>query len=362
MDGCRGVVFAGDGTYEVRRFPIPEPPPGGAVLRIEAVGLCASDVAQLHGHHHVPGEVSPVVPGHEIVGRVHALAPDADLGVTVGQRVAVDLVWRCGRCAVCRSGSPYCEVMQVYGFTRGLDDRSGLHGGYAEYMEVGAGSHLLALTDDVPAAELSLFEPLANVMNWFSRVDLQPGETVVVQGPGHMGLICAAYAKVCGAGTVVVSGTGADALRLEAARAAGADRTVDVEAEDLVGVVAEMTGGVMADVVVDLTDAAEPVGLALHLARMGGRVLWAGLKNMEPVPVLSDLVPLKGLSVVGGTGSTAESMRDAVALLNEGRFPTDVLLGEVFTLDQLDEAMGLLARSLPGRDAVRVVLAHDGAE
>ena len=359
MGECRAVVFAGDGTFAVRSFPVPEPPPGGAVLRIEAVGLCASDLAQLHGHRHVPGETSPVVPGHEIVGRVHALAPDADLGVAVGDRVAVDLVWRCGECAVCATGSPYCERMHVYGYTRGLEDGSGLHGGYAEYMEVGAGSHLLRLTDDVPAAELSLFEPLASVVNWFSRVDLRPGETVVVQGPGHMGLICAAYAKLCGAGTVSVSGTGSDALRLAAARAAGADRVVDVDAEDLVEVVAGLTGGVMADVVVDLTDAAVPVGLALQLARMGGRVLWAGLKNMEPVPVVSDLVPLKGLSVVGGTGSTAESMRTAVDLLNEGTFPTDVLLGEVFTLDGLDEAMGLLARALPGRDAVRVVLVHE---
>ena len=145
---CRAAVFAGDGTYEVREFPVPEPPPGGAVLAVEAVGLCASDVAQLHGHKHVPGEVSPVVPGHEIVGRVHALDPAADLGVRVGQRVAVDLVWRCGTCAMCRTGSPFCERMQLYGYTQGTDVRSGLHGGYGEYMEVLPNSHLLPLTDD----------------------------------------------------------------------------------------------------------------------------------------------------------------------------------------------------------------------
>lgn len=358
MSSCRAAVFAGDGTYEVREFPVPEPPPGGAVLAVEAVGLCASDVAQLHGHKHVPGEVSPLVPGHEIVGRVHALAPDADLGVEVGQRVAVDLVWRCGQCAVCKSGSPYCEQMQVFGYTRGLDEGTGLHGGYGEYMEVEASSHLLPLTDDVPAEELSLFEPLASVANWFGRVHLQPGETVLVQGPGHMGLICAAYAKTRGAGTVIVSGTGADTLRLAAARDVGADHTIDVDAENLVEAVGRITGGAMADVVVDLTDAAAPVGLALEAVRMGGRVLWAGLKNMAEVTLVSDLVPLKGLTVVGGSGSTAESMREAVAVLNAGDFPTRALLGEVFTLDQLDEAMGLLTRTLPGRDAVRVVLAH----
>ena len=321
-------------------------------------GLCASDVAQLHGHKHVPGEVSPVVPGHEIVGRVHALDPAADLGVEVGQRVAVDLVWRCGECAVCRTGSPYCERMQLYGYTQGTDVRSGLHGGYGEYMEVLPNSHLLPLTDDVPAEQLSLFEPLANVANWFGGVALQPGETVVIQGPGHMGLICAAYAKHLGAGKVIVSGRGADRFRLDAALAIGADHVIDVDAEDLVGAVAELTEGRLADVAVDLTDAAVTVGTCLELARMGGRVLWAGLKNMSQVSVISDLVPLKGLTVVGGAGSTAQSMRLATAILNEGGFPTEALLGEVFTLDEIDEAMALLTRAAPGRDAVRVGLAH----
>jgi threonine dehydrogenase-like Zn-dependent dehydrogenase len=358
MDTCRAAVFNGDGTYEVREFPVPTPPPGGAVLRGEAVGLCASDVAQLHGHKHVPGEVSPVVPGHEIVGRVHALAPDAALDVRVGQRVAVDLVRRCGACDVCRSGSPFCSQMQLYGYTQGLDVRSGLHGGYGEFMEILPNTQLLPLTDDVPASQLSLFEPLANVVNWFGGVGVQPGESVVVQGPGHMGLICAAYAKLLGAGTVIVTGRGADRFRLDAALTIGADHVIDVDAEDLVGSVANLTDGRMCDVAVDLTDATVTVGACLELARMGGRVLWAGLKNMSQVSVVSDLVPLKGLTVVGGAGSTAASMRTAVDVLNSGRFPTASLLGEVFTLDRIDEAMALLMRAAPGRDAVRVGLVH----
>lgn len=356
---CRAGVFGGDGTYEVREFAVPEPPPGGAVLKVEAVGMCASDVAQLHGHKHVPGEVSPLVPGHEIVGRVHSLAPGADLGVGVGQRVAVDLVWRCGACDVCRSGSPYCRDMQVYGYTRGLDDGSGLHGGYGEYMEVQPNTHLLPLTDDIPAAELSVFEPLANVTSWFDGVALQPGETVVIQGPGHMGLTCAAYAKELGAGTIIVSGTSADSVRFAAALELGVDHVVDIDEIRLADAVADLTDGRMADIAVDLTDAKVAVGSALEVARMGGRVLWAGLKNMEQVSMVSDLVPLKGLTVVGGSGSTPQSMEKAVALLNTGRFPTRALLGEVFTLDTIDDAMGLLARTVPDRDAVRVGLVHD---
>ena len=358
MDTCRAAVFSGDGTFEVREFPRPSAPPGGAVLKVEAVGLCASDLAQLHGHKHVPGEVSPLVPGHEIVGRIHELGAGADFGVQVGDRVGVDLIRRCGECEVCRSGSPYCLNMQLYGYTQGLDVGTGLHGGYGEYMEVMPNTHFVPLTESVPASQLSLFEPLANVVNWFGRTQLQAGESVVIQGPGHMGLICAAYAKLLGAGTVIVTGTARDQIRLEVATRVGADHVIDVDADAAVERVAQLTGGTMADVVVDLTDAAAPVGMCLELVRQGGRVLWAGLKNMNPVTITSDLVPLKGLTVVGGAGSTAQSMDRTGEVLNSGEFPTEALQGEVFTLDTLDEAMALLARADPDRDAARVSLVH----
>ena len=350
---CRGVVFNGDGTFQLRDdFPVPEPPAGGGVLKVEAVGMCGSDVAQLHGHQHVPGEKSPLVPGHEIVGRVHALADDANLGVAVGDRVAVDLVVR----APVTENNPF-GLGEVYGYTMGLEDGHGLWGGYGEYMGVLPNTHLVKLTDDIDAAELTLFEPLANVCNWFSRMPVGEGETVVVQGPGHMGLVYAAEAKRRGAETVIVTGTGADALRLEVAREVGADVTVDVTATDLVAFVAEITGGAMADMAVDLADTTATVPLCLSLVRQGGKVQLAGLKNLAPVEMITDLIVLKGLTVQGGSGSTPGSMREAVDILNSGEFPTGPLLGEVFGLDEIDQAMALLQRTAD-HDAVRVGLRH----
>lgn len=350
---CRGVVFNGDGTFQMRDdFPVPEPPSGGGVLKVEAVGMCGSDVAQLHGHKHVPGEKSPLVPGHEIVGRVHALADDANLGVAVGDRVAVDLVVR----APVSETNPF-GLGEVYGYTLGIEDDHGLWGGYGEYMGVLPNTHLVKLTDDIDAAELTLFEPLANVCNWLSRMPVGGGETVVVQGPGHMGLVYAAEAKRRGAETVIVTGTDADALRLEVAREVGADVTVDVTATDLAAFVAEITGGAMADMAVDLADTTATVPLCLSLVRQGGKVQLAGLKNLAPVEMITDLIVLKGLTVQGGSGSTPSSMREAVAILNSGEFPTGPLLGEVFGLDQIDEAMALLQRTAD-HDAVRVGLRH----
>ena len=199
---CSAVVFNGDGTWERHDdFDVPQPPPGGAVLAVEAVGLCHSDVAQLHGHKHVPGEVSPTVPGHEIVGRVHALAGDADLGVTTGDRVAVNIV-------TYGEPSPVNPLgVRCYGYSFGLDEAEGLWGGYGEYMSVLPGTQLVPLTEEISPAELTIFEPLSNVIAWLDRAKFRAGATVVVQGPGHMGLTCAAMAKHLGAGEVIVTGT-----------------------------------------------------------------------------------------------------------------------------------------------------------
>ncbi len=192
---CRAVVFNGDGTYELRQFDKPTPPPGGAVIKVEAVGMCTSDLEQLKGNKRTPGEVSPVVAGHEMVGRVEALAKDAQFPVAIGDRVAVDLVLRT---------SVYHEKLLVYGHTMGLDIHGGLWGGYGEYMCIAPGTNLMKLTESVPAEHLTLFEPLANAVNWVSTAGVRQGDTVLVQGPGHNGLMCIVAAKMAGASSVIV--------------------------------------------------------------------------------------------------------------------------------------------------------------
>jgi threonine dehydrogenase-like Zn-dependent dehydrogenase len=348
---CRAVVFNGDGTYEIRSFPKPRPPEGGALLQVEAVGMCSSDVAQLAGHKHVPGEVSPVVAGHEIVARVEELAEDADLGVSVGDRVAVDLINR--------RFSYQGNRLVLYGYTLGVDDGSGLWGGYGEYMCVLPGTHLLKLTESLPAEHMTLYEPLANAVNWVSLAGVGEGDTVVVLGPGHVGLMCVVAAKAAGASNIIVTGTSADHLRLDAALKAGACCAIDVDAEDALRKVRRLTRGRLANVVMEVTSSStQAVQQAFEMVGFGGTVLLAGLKNNAPVELVTDDIVLKALTVRGGAGSTRDSMNVAAQLINEGRVPTGDLLGEVFTLDGFDEAMSLLKREHPERDAIRVTIRH----
>lgn len=351
MTTCRAVVFHGDSTYAVREFPIPEPMPGGAVVQVEAVGLCASDVSQLHGHKHVPGEVCPVVPGHEIVGRVHALGSGADFGVEVGQRVGVDILV---------PNSPVRPGMDLYGYTIPPDFEHGLWGGYGEYMGVLPGSQLVPLTDDVPAAELSLIEPLSSIVAWSDAIGLGERDRLVIQGPGHMGLIAAAYASSqLGVRQIIVTGRGSDALRLEAARAVGAHETVDVDAEgDVIGRIRDLTRGGPSAVMELTALATRPVHDAIEMARMGGRILLGGLKDEKPVEIVSDHIVFKALRLIGGSGGVPPTFARAGEVLNSGTFPTAKLVGETYSIDQIDEAMRMLQRKIDGRDAVRVGLVH----
>jgi threonine dehydrogenase-like Zn-dependent dehydrogenase len=350
-DTCRAVVFNGDGTYETRKFPKPEPPEGGALLEVEAVGMCSSDAMQLAGHKHVPGEVSPVVAGHEIVGRVEELAADADLGVSVGDRVAVDLINR--------NFAYRGNRLVVYGYTLGIDDESGLWGGYGEYMCILPGTHLMKLTESLPAEHMTLLEPLANAVNWTSLAGVGEGDTVAVLGPGHVGLMCVVAARAAGASEIIVTGTSADRLRLEAALEVGARHAIDVDAEDAVGRVREITRGRMASVVMEVTSmSTQAVQQAFEMVGFAGTVLLAGLKNNAPVELVTDDIVFRGLTVKGGAGSTGDSMTAAARLINEGNVPTEKLLGEVFTLDGFDEAMSLLKREHPERDAIRVTIRH----
>ena len=170
---CRAAVFLGDGRYEVREFPVPDPPPGGAVLAVEAVGLCGSDVAQFHGVQLVPGASAfPVVPGHETVGRRRrSWRPTPTSASREGDRVAVDEVL---------STDPY----RIYGYSDMTGDGEvGLWGGYGEDMQIFAGTRLHRMTDRRPAEEVTLFEPLANALHWVDVVGVQRGRHGRDPGP-----------------------------------------------------------------------------------------------------------------------------------------------------------------------------------
>jgi threonine dehydrogenase-like Zn-dependent dehydrogenase len=339
----RAIVFNGDETWEMRDLAVPDPQPGGAVLRVEATGLCHSDIDHFRGHVHTSwGGAFPSIAGHEIVGRLEKITPEAAeaWGVVEGDRVAVtELV-----------ETP--DGYRIYGHDFSVNEGSGLYGGFAEHLELLPGSQVFRLREDRPAAELTVFEPLSCAVTWVGPV--KKDDVVVIEGPGHMGMATIVAARAAGASSVIVTGMARDAFRLDAARGIGADQVIDVEADDPVARVRDITDGAMADVVIDAA-AGNPltVNVAMDLVRKGGHVVIAGMKDRPLEGFHSDWIPTRRITLHPGAGLDAKT---AVELINAGKVPTEAMLGEVFPLEQFEEAFSLLTRSTPGRDAVRVAL------
>jgi threonine dehydrogenase-like Zn-dependent dehydrogenase len=343
----RAVVMPGDGTWELRELPVPDPPPGGALLRVEAVGMCHSDVDHLHGIVHTPwGGAYPSIAGHEIVGRIDALADGAGprWGVTVGQRVAV-------RESVPLPGVP--GGIRVYGHDFAVDERSGLFGGFADYMELLPETLLEPLPDDIPATELTVWEPLAIAVRWATAV--KPGDSVAILGPGHLGLASIVAARAAGAMRIFITGTPADAIRLEAARKLGVEEAIDISTADPVERIRELAGDGV-DVVIDAASGSTAtVTQGMQMARRGGTVVIGGLKDRKPVDgFISDWIPMRQLHL--HAGFPGDHVKTSVELIRQGKVPTADLLGEVVTMDGFGDALRLLARDLPGRDAIRLAL------
>jgi threonine dehydrogenase-like Zn-dependent dehydrogenase len=340
----RAIVFKGDETWALREVPKPKLRPGCAVLRVEAVGICHSDVDQFRGHAPVPsGGVFPTIPGHEIVGRIDDISPEAaaELGVQEGDRVGV-------RSFVATPGGN----SRVYGFDFRVDEASGLFGGYADYMELVPGSEVQKLRDDLPATELTVYESLANSATFVRPAQL--GESLLVLGPGHMGLAAIVAARAQGVGTIIAVGLSRDRLRLDTALRIGADHAVDLESEDAVARVAEATGGMMADVVLDVASG-NPVSFitALELVGPGGKVVAAGMKDRPLDGLDINRIPLRHVTVLPGGGV---DLALSCSLINDGKVPTKDLLGESFPLERFEEALALAERRVDGKDAVRVSL------
>src|SRR5262245_38090460 len=189
--------------------PLPEVRADNGVLRVEACGLCGTD------HEQFTGGLNPgwaFVPGHEVVGVVEAVGPDAAArwGVAEGDRVALEVFLGCGECARCEAGElRACRrhgLRTMYGLV-GMDEGSGLCGGYATHLELRPDSLLLPVPEGMDPVLATVFNPLGAGIRWGARLPgTAPGDVVAVLGPGIRGLCVAAAAKEAGAELVMVTG------------------------------------------------------------------------------------------------------------------------------------------------------------
>jgi threonine dehydrogenase-like Zn-dependent dehydrogenase len=363
-DMVRAVVQTGPRQMEIREFPRPAIGPGdGALLRVEACGICGSDVEQYKGAMGTRG--LPMIPGHEPLGIIEEIAPAAAArwGVSVGDRVAVEILIPCRSCDLCLAGQ-YMQCKNRAGSHGGYNPPErglGLWGGYAEYMHLHPNSIVHPVRGDIPAEIAVMYNPLGAGVRWalqYGGVHL--GSSVLVLGAGQRGLAAILASKYVGAGLIIATGLARDAKKLELAREFGADYTINVEEEDTVERVRELTGGDGADVVLDLTPMAQqPVRDAIEAVRWGGTIVLAGLKGHQDISLQTDKLINKALTVKGAFSVDAAAYTDAIKLIESGKFPLEKMQTHKYGLDDVEHAIKLLAGEIPGEDAIHVAVMPD---
>lgn len=360
------AVLTGPETLELRELPVPEIGDEDGILAVEACGICGADIEQFAGEgldlitSRYPDGYFPIIPGHEIVGRIERIGASAAVrwGVKEGDRVAVEPNLPCKRCRECLSGTRHCLDRSIPGFPAysqlPLSVSPSLWGGYSTHLYLHPYTQLHPVSDDVSASTAALFNPIGNGFEWaVFTPDLKVGQSALVLGPGQRGLAAVLALGRAGASTVIVTGLSRDARKLNLAREFGADHTIDVERQNVGDVVRGATDERGVDVVIDTTPGA-PNNLieAIGAVRPGGTIVAAGLKGDKPVEgLLTDQIISKELTIKGVLSASSRAFAEAIRLIESNRHPLDKLLTHSFPLEHAKEAVDTLA----GRTS------HDGS-
>ncbi|MER5995322.1 MULTISPECIES: alcohol dehydrogenase catalytic domain-containing protein [Streptomyces] len=342
----KGYVFHGPGQSAWEEVPDPAAKePTDAIVRVDAVTICGTDLHILKGD--VP-EVRPgTVLGHEAVGEIVETGSDVRT-VRPGDRVLVSCISACGRCRHCREGM-YGQCLDGGGWILGhLID-----GTQAEYVRVPYADlsvHPLpgTLTSEDAVLLADIFPTAYEVGVLNGRV--RPGDTVVVVGAGPVGLAAIAAARLFAPERVIAVDLAAP--RLEAAKTFGADAVADAS-EAPEQLVADLTGGLGADVVVEAVGLPETFEMCTRMVRPGGRLANVGVHGGPATLHLEDLW-IKNVTITTGlvdTYSTPTLLRMAAA----GRLPTGPLVTHTFPLDHMQEAYDVFGNAAE-TGALKVVL------
>ncbi|MCH7744424.1 MAG: zinc-binding dehydrogenase, partial [Proteobacteria bacterium] len=230
---------------------------------------------------------------------------------------------------------------------------------YSQYMYLHANTIVHKVDPDLPPEIAVMFNPLGAGFRWAVEMPRAgPGDTVVVMGPGQRGLACVIALREVGVEDIIVTGLALDAKKLEVAKFYGAKYTIDVDNENPVHRVKEITSGKGADIVVDVSSyATKPVADALQLVKAGGKIMLAGVKGFKPVDnFVSDLIVMKEVTIQGAIGVTSSGYKKAIKLIESGRIDFSRMHTHEFDLEDAELAIRTLAREVEGEESIHSCL------
>jgi len=328
---------------ELREVPVPQIGPQEVLLRVRAAGVCGADIEMWHNVQSFSVN-TPVILGHEFAGIVEQVGSEVK-GVSKGNRVVSEThAYVCGNCRFCRTGDyQLCPHRLAFGY--------GVDGAFATHVKVRQ-AILHSLPEFLSFEEGALIEPLCvayTAVAVLSRVSL--GDTVVIIGPGPVGLNSLQIAKIVGAGKLIVLGTKQDTVRLNLAKKLGADRCINVDEEDPVPPVLDQTGGVGADLVVNAAGNSASVECSLKLVRRLGQITniaW----GPNPLKLSLDPIVAKSVTLQGSFSHNWHIWERVIALMATGKLKTKPLVTLVLPIREWEKGFVLM----DNREAVKVVL------
>ena len=313
---------------ELREKAIPEIGDDEVLLAVRGVGVCGSDLHQWHASHSWAVNY-PVTLGHEFCG-VISKAGKSVRGFAEGDRVVSETAASiCGQCAYCRSGQ-YNLCPNRLGFGYGLD------GAMADYVRVPSRC-LHHVPDHVPFEDAAMTEPgcvACNAVIELSRID--PGDTVVVMGPGTIGLMVLQMCRLSSPGKLVLVGTSRDTDRLAVGRALGADVTLEADKTDVVADVKAMGDGFGAHLVVDCVGTSAALKPCLEMTRPAGQITKVGW-GKDPLGFSLDPLVQKAIKLQGSFSHTYQTWERVIGLMAGGKLNLDPMR-RVYPLDRWEEA------------------------
>lgn len=330
--------------FAMKLRPMPVPGPGQVLVRVASCGICHTDVmirAGKAGHVHYP-----FIPGHEFSGTVCALG-DGVRTVELGQRGVVQQILNCGFCKPCKEGQPLCLCQRFTELGCILD------GGMAPYCVVPS-THFLPIDDGLSFDEAACVEPLANALSAVKAADVRLRDTVLIIGPGAIGLLAARAARLYGAGRVFMAGT-RDA-RLEKAKLAAfqVDETFNVHRDEDLRRMKQCLGSRGADVVIEAAGSLSALKLAFTCLAPGGRLILEGTPQPEDtIPFNMFALPNES-SVRRVAGWRAADFQCAKELIEAGTIDVKPLITHRYPLSQWEE--GFQKAACDKDHAIKVIL------
>jgi L-iditol 2-dehydrogenase len=325
------ALMTSPGVIEIRQVAKPVPGAGEALVRIERIGVCGSDVHVYHGKH--PYTRYPVVQGHEVAGVIAQLG-DGVTGLALDDRVVVMPQVTCGVCYPCRHGMYHiCDNLKVMGFQTG--------GAAQEYFAAPA-EMILKVGAGVSADEAVLIEPIAVAAHALGRAGSVAGQKVLVLGAGTIGNLVAQVARASGAASVMI--TDISEYKLAKARGCGIEHVVNTETSDLNEAILEAFGPDKADVILECVGVQATMSQAIANARKGSTIVVVGVFGQRP-EVDMGLVQDRELSLVGTLMYQKKDYERAIELVAGGRLSLGDMVSHKFQFDEYAQAYKMIEAS-----------------